>query len=168
MNEPNFSGGQTSLDSLGIKVGSSASPPMGQQMGHTQMGQQMGQQMDHQQMGHMGQMGNPQMGHQMGYQMDHPQMGHPQIGHPQMGYQKMGRQESFSKTTKFEELTNCKWQVFVAIIILCILFNNSILYNLEMSIIPVNMRFGTPPFLAVIFNSIVIACIFLIINKYVF
>lgn len=69
-------------------------------------------------------------------------------------------------TEKFESFTNCSWQKFIAIVILVIIFNNSMIYDFEKNIIPVNMRFGDPPLFAVILNAIIVGLIFLIISKF--
>ncbi len=75
-----------------------------------------------------------------------------------------GKVESFSE--KFESFSNCSWQRFLALVILVVIFNNSFVYNFEKNLIPVGMRFGDPPLLAVFLNALIIGIIFLLISKF--
>jgi len=67
----------------------------------------------------------------------------------------------------FESELNLKWQTFLAIIILIILFNNAYIFEFEKPFIPAFLRESdSPPLIAVIFNAILIGGIVLIISKY--
>lgn len=67
---------------------------------------------------------------------------------------------------KFENFTNCKWQRVLALLILIVIFNNSFVYEFEKTLIPVSMRFGEPPLIAVFLNAIVVVLLFLAISKF--
>jgi len=87
-----------------------------------------------------------------------PQYQIPQYQIPQ--YQKTGLVE------KFENFTNCKWQRVVALFLLVVILNNSFVYNFEKTLIPVSMRFGDPPLLAVFVNALLVVFLFLLISKF--
>lgn len=75
-----------------------------------------------------------------------------------------GKVENFSE--KFENFTNCSWQRFLALVILIVIFNNSFVYDFEKNLIPIGMRFGDPPLLAVFLNALFVGIIFLLISKF--
>ena len=67
---------------------------------------------------------------------------------------------------KFENFTNCKWQRVLALFLLVVILNNSFVYNFEKTLIPVSMRFGDPPLLAVFVNALLVVLLFLLISKF--
>jgi len=99
-------------------------------------------------------------------QQMHPQQMHPQQMHPHQYENSMVKNREVSFVEKFENYTNCSWVKFVCLVILIILMNNSFIYEFEMKLIPVNMRFGQPPLIAVILNALFIGIIFLLISKF--
>jgi hypothetical protein len=141
--DPRFQGGGTPINKL---VQSPGPPP-----------QQMHPQQMHPQQMHPQQMHPQQM---------HPQQMHPQQMHPHQYENSMVKNREVSFVEKFENYTNCSWVKFVCLVILIILMNNSFIYEFEMKLIPVNMRFGQPPLIAVILNALFIGIIFLLISKF--
>jgi len=87
----------------------------------------------------------------------------------QMYYQGMqgsAGTDKLSLSDKFENFTKCSVVKFFSLVILIILFNNSLVYDLEKNFIPPTISYGSPPILAVILNAFIIGFIFLLICKF--
>lgn len=150
--DPRFSGGGTPISSL------VQGPPQGQPQGPPQRQPPQGLQPQGLQPQGLQPQGQPP--HQVMYHQGPPQQGIPQKGM----YQSMKVKENFSE--KFENVVGCSWQRFLSLVLLVVIFNNSFVYDFEKSLIPIGMRFGDPPLLAVFLNAIIIGIIFMIISKF--
>ena len=71
------------------------------------------------------------------------------------------------KLEKFKDGCSSNWKETLLVVILFIILNNNFIYSQYDKIIPYNFKFGNPPYIAIIINSIIAGIIFLIISKYV-
>lgn len=154
MSESRFSGSGTPIQAL--------SPQQQQQ-------QQPQQQMQQQQMyspEQIEQMRQQQMQQMQQEQMQMHQMKpQQQKQHPQQQMQQMQQMQQEIPQDKFKECTGTSWQKFLAIIIVFILLNNTWIYDIEKNLLPLSLRIGNPPLIAVIINAILAGLLYLIISK---
>ena len=165
-NENRFKGGGTPIQSLQPQGAPQGPPQMQQPQGAPQGPPQMQQPQGAPQVQRMTQQQYQQMQQQRMQQQQMQQQQMQRMQNPK-GMIKENYTNEKSVTEKFKDFTNTSWQKFLCIVILFIVLGNSWVYDCEKSLIPLGMRFGNPPLIAVIFNAIIAGIFYLVISKFV-
>lgn len=72
-----------------------------------------------------------------------------------------------SVSDNFKNITGVDWYMLISVIILFILFGNSLIYNSQSKFLPVDLRIGNPPLILVILNAVIVGILYLIIARIV-
>lgn len=70
--------------------------------------------------------------------------------------------ESFTKPDEQEDVS---WKYILAVIVIFILLNNSLVYGFETRLLPYQFSKGTPPLVAVVVNAVIAGILFLLVYK---